>query len=582
MASATNIKRRGSVYYVRVAVPKEVQGALNDKKEVWKSLGVKDLKSAKRLAPEVLSELHQTFDEARQRREPDDETIRQAVWNFYQREMGLDEAERVGRGGDNSGAKYTASREADLLAHDLTASDEANISAWFRSEELRALKEHLRTNETQLVRWAADEIIRDNRFLIECDTPAYRSLCRALVKAKIDSLHRRKERDDANYDGEPSRNLVPRPAFQSDAPANTSTQPLMQLYERFVREKGETIKFDTLDQNKKIVALFADFVGLKAGPEAITRKNVAAWKDALSEWPVKASETAAFRGLSFKQVIVANRSVGKPPISNKTLNKYLTALSAFCRWLVARGEIVDNPVKDLFVSLDKNKQKIWPYTLEQLKAIFASPVFIGCLCDRKEHVSGNYLVRDHRYWLPLMSLFSGARLGELCQLLVGDIRELDGQWIMNITTDGSDEKQLKSKNAQRVVPIHTELVRLGLLEHHRKRVSVGETRLFPEIRPDMRGYLSGFPSRWYGRYMTRIGVKHDKKINFHSHRHSFIDGLRQAGYYKDQYQPLIGHAGASVTDRYGALPDGTLHKRVEMVEAVRYPGLDLSALYAGS
>ena len=110
----------------------------------------------------------------------------------------------------------------------------------------------------------------------------------------------------------------------------------------------------------------------------------------------------------------------------------------------------------------------------------------------------------------------------------------------------------------------------------------GEARLFPEIKADTRGNLSGFPSRWYGRYVARIGVKNDKKINFHSYRHSFVDALRRAGYYKEAYQPLIGHAGASVTDRYGSLPDGTLQKRVEMVEAVRYDGLDLSGLSAGS
>jgi integrase len=181
-----------------------------------------------------------------------------------------------------------------------------------------------------------------------------------------------------------------------------------------------------------------------------------------------------------------------------------------------------------------------------------------------------------------MSLFSGARLNELCQLLVDDLREIDGQWVIHITTDGSDDKTLKSKNAVRVVPVHPELVRLGVLDRRNEQLVRGETRLFSEIKADTRGNLSGFPSRWYGRYVARIGVKNDKKINFHSYRHSFVDALRRAGYYKEAYQPLIGHAGASVTDRYGALPDGTLQKRVEMVEAVRYPDLDLSALYAAS
>ncbi len=38
--------------------------------------------------------------------------------------------------------------------------------------------------------------------------------------------------------------------------------------------------------------------------------------------------------------------------------------------------------------------------------------------DGKEYEPGNVLIQDHRYWLPLMSLYSGARLGELCQLVV--------------------------------------------------------------------------------------------------------------------------------------------------------------------
>jgi hypothetical protein len=87
---------------------------------------------------------------------------------------------------------------------------------------------------------------------------------------------------------------------------------------------------------------------------------------------------------------------------------------------------------------------------------------------------GTVLVRDHRYWVPLVALFSDARLNELEQLEVTDVQEGTGVTVLKITTlwdgdDPGDEKLIKTVAGERIVPIHPELMRLGFLDYVKQR-----------------------------------------------------------------------------------------------------------------
>jgi integrase len=102
--------------------------------------------------------------------------------------------------------------------------------------------------------------------------------------------------------------------------------------------------------------------------------------------------------------------------------------------------------------------------------------------------------------------------------------------------------------------------------------------LFPEIKPDGRGFMSGRPSAFFNGYFSAIGMKQDKTVNFHSFRHGIADAFRSAGYLDEQFGMLLGHTKATTTGRYGIIPQGILADRVKMIEAVAFPGLDLSSL----
>ncbi len=64
-------------------------------------------------------------------------------------------------------------------------------------------------------------------------------------------------------------------------------------------------------------------------------------------------------------------------------------------------------------------------------------------------------IRDHRYWVPLIMLYSGARPGEISQLHLSDVRREEEFWILDIVeTDDEDEeglKSLKTAGSRRVV-----------------------------------------------------------------------------------------------------------------------------------
>ena len=95
------------------------------------------------------------------------------------------------------------------------------------------------------------------------------------------------------------------------------------------------------------------------------------------------------------------------------------------------------------------------------------------------HIPGHDRIRDHRYWLPLIMLFSGARPAEIAQLLTDDVRKVHGHWVMHITSEGSKEKSVKTRGSMRVVPLHSELGRLGFTEYCEEMRRRGEQRCFP-------------------------------------------------------------------------------------------------------
>jgi hypothetical protein len=90
-------------------------------------------------------------------------------------------------------------------------------------------------------------------------------------------------------------------------------------------------------------------------------------------------------------------------------------------WAVAEGYTEKMPgsgVKVAGVGKTNPAERRNPYSMDQLKAIFNSPLFTGHRSEKCRHEPGKMLIRDGKFWLPLIALYSGLRMGEIVQLMV--------------------------------------------------------------------------------------------------------------------------------------------------------------------
>ncbi|MCC4118555.1 site-specific integrase [Aromatoleum toluclasticum] len=173
-------------------------------------------------------------------------------------------------------------------------------------------------------------------------------------------------------------------------------------------------------------------------------------------------------------------------------------------------------------------------------------------------------------WLPMIALATGARLEEIAQLRSSDIY-VDGFHgpVMRIT-DEDPEQRLKTEGSRRTVPLHPDLIRVGLLEYVETIREISSKWLFPALEPDHDGRRGGNWGKWFQRYLrTRSGLGiSDPTVVFHSFRHTFKTLCRAAMIPEDVHDALTGHVSASISRQYGEMPLAPL---VAAIAAVKLP-----------
>ena len=91
-----------------------------------------------------------------------------------------------------------------------------------------------------------------------------------------------------------------------------------------------------------------------------------------------------------------------------------------------------------------------------LRDVFVKSDLEKMFCQSKEY-SQDAHVHAHNFWVPLIGLYTGMRLEEICQGYVSDIKEIDGVWCFDVNDDKPD-KSVKTED-RRLVPIHPFLVK---------------------------------------------------------------------------------------------------------------------------
>ena len=266
---------------------------------------------------------------------------------------------------------------------------------------------------------------------------------------------------------------------------------------------------------------------------AVDSKAAQFFKATLQELPKNRTTKPQYKGKSIDQL----RKMKIPDehrLSIPSVNKYIGMASYLMNWAVKNGYTSSNPFAGIKIKENKQAQdKKLPFSNDDLVALFSSPIYLDCKCKH-----GYY------YWLPLIALYTGARIDEICQLHLDDIHQIDGVWVFDI--NDKDEKKLKTLSSKRLIPIHSQLIELGLIKYHKALLKQGEKRLFPDLKKGKDGY-STQAGRWFNdRHRKKMGID-SKDKTFHSFRHTMTNQLKQKGNIQSHVGALTGHQDESIT-----------------------------------
>jgi len=255
----------------------------------------------------------------------------------------------------------------------------------------------------------------------------------------------------------------------------------------------------------------------------------------LKRLPANLSKLRVKAGKSLEEVA----EMGLPAMAPRTAGEYMSRISSLFRWCckVEQFPITFNPAEEFAVGKKQATYERRPFTDEELIKLFSSAEF-----------AARRFRFPYEYWLLPLGLYAGARLGELCQIGLSDFVKIEGIDCIAINDEQPDQT-LKNDNARRIVPIHSELIALGLLRYVDQLRSRGECRLFPEL--DLLPTSSHEASKWFGKFRRRAGVTTKQETVFHSFRHGFITCLLDdaRGISEHQIAPIVGHEAKLITGK---------------------------------
>lgn len=330
--------------------------------------------------------------------------------------------------------------------------------------------------------------------------------------------------------------------------------------------------------------MFMEWCGDRA-VSIYTREHTAAFFDMLRRLPTLHGKDRRWRGLTLAQVVQRSQGSGAKLITMKTIKRHMSALGSFFTYAKdnAALDTGDNPAHGFSYGKKAKRgekstsrkrpkaRKMWHG--EKLTKLFKSPVWTGCQRFQRSR-PGDKIIRDARFWLPILGLYHGNRLEEFAQLRREDVRQQGDIWYFDIHDEG--DRQVKNEQSIRRVPLHSIVIRLGFVEYAEKTAPKPSDRVFPELRPGGPDRKLGFYfSKWFTAYRRAVGV-YEPGLDYHSFRHGMQTKLAGAGISQAIVGALIGHEGKGTGEteylHREALPLATL---TDAVAKVAWPEVKL-------
>ncbi|MEV9383874.1 site-specific integrase [Klebsiella variicola] len=281
------------------------------------------------------------------------------------------------------------------------------------------------------------------------------------------------------------------PPTQLNFPAQVQACPsLLVMRDQYILQFSEKRKLTTLSKTNKAVEVLLSHLQKRDIPlKDINRTVVTGWLDKLK------SERAP-----------------------QTIQNYISALAQI--WDLARNRYhdapQDNPWRGHGLEAKSSKVSYEVFTHAELAKVFAA-------MDGDEEMQA----------VTLIGMYSGMRLNEICSLLVGNIRKIEGVLCFEVTEG-------KTKSAARIIPVHSRII--DLVESLLQKPYNG----FLFYRASIIDRADGKRSTWHTQRFTRakrqaLGEVGTERKVFHSLRHEVAQQLDRNQVPEDRIALLMGH-----------------------------------------
>lgn len=581
------IFQNSTYHYFRQVVPVDLRPAIK-RTEFRVSLRTADRATAKRKASCLSARIWDIFTALRKGDKRmtrlTAEQIQDLVKAWVEQELAEDAAARILSAktyGKSGGADETAIDKADEV-YSLCAAE---------------ARESLAAGSYTRVKDFADDILETNQLTSDNGSLEYKQLCHEILKGQIEICSILKQRNQGVYPTDYTAPHLYAADVQKSKTIKKQQIKLSTAFKAYIDDKKshghwiQRTETNVKDKVKVLIEIMGDIYLCD-----ITQEKLKAFERALLRYPKNRTKVAKYRDCDINEIMKMDVASNER-ISITTVNNYLTQINGFLAWVRKIYELPDwlstlmtAPKPD--EAKDKTTSKAI-FTTEDISTIFNGKWYVLTQEERKKRASDTRLspLNGTKFWLPLMALFSGARLEEMGQLYLADFKIIDNTKCFELTTEIEDEegnvkcvKSLKNTASKRVVPIHDELLNLGLWEYVQELKSGGHERLFEDLNPTCAdGKYTTLYSKWFNRHIKSdlkiIGSEKTGAKVFHSFRHTFINYCVQHGIEDKYFERVVGHAleGNQVTYAHYAKPMSPKTLKREVLDRVDY-GINLDHL----
>ena len=345
-----------------------------------------------------------------------------------------------------------------------------------------------------------------------------------------------------NSASEPKEPYIVTPSSPSPSPLFSEVTPKhLELMRRNKRRK------ETIGETEQTYEDVKELIGDKPIGE-YTNLDGRNFRTAIISLPKNRKKMKQYRDFNLLQLLEMDVPEDDR-LSVDTQTKLISRMTSLWNFLIDEyPEYVTQNVfkkKSVTVTSRKAKDKRESFTDEDIKTIFHHKNFLPAIFEGH----GRQTIKYPYYFVPILAVMMGARLEEICQMRVTDIKKVNGIWVYRIREEGrynEEETRVKNPYSERDIPLHPELIdTLRFVQYVNHIKKLGHERVFWELPKRGNVYHRNVGKFFNEKYLVKIGIKKRGK-SFHSFRHSVETHLTNANVNGRYIDFLQGHSQKGV------------------------------------